>query len=98
MFSNLNLSKKLINFSIIIGFIFLFAVIYTIVCPDVEHWKGINKENDKNIYDKFFNRLYFSFTTMSTIGYGDISPVSKTARSLVLLQMFLFLLNIYLIF
>ena len=30
--------------------------------------------------------LYFSFVTMTTLGYGDISPVSATARALAYLQ------------
>ena len=27
-----------------------------------------------------FQRFYFSFITLSTVGYGDITPVSKIAR------------------
>lgn len=30
--------------------------------------------------------LYFSFVTLTTLGYGDITPVSATARSLAFLQ------------
>ena len=29
-----------------------------------------------------FNALYFSFVTLSTLGYGDITPVSSSARML----------------
>ena len=29
-----------------------------------------------------FTALYFSFITLSTVGYGDIAPVSKAARML----------------
>jgi voltage-gated potassium channel len=31
--------------------------------------------------------LYFSMTTITTIGYGDITPVSDTARMMVMVQM-----------
>ena len=30
--------------------------------------------------------LYFSFVTMTTLGYGDITPVSATARTLAYMQ------------
>ena len=35
---------------------------------------------DKSMSDS--NALYFSFVTLSTLGYGDITPVSSTARML----------------
>lgn len=92
------LKLKLKRLSIIIGFIILFAIIYTITCPKTDHWKGINEAQDKTLFDKFFNRLYFSLTTMTTIGYGDIIPVSKRARSIVLLQMFTLIIKLIIIF
>jgi hypothetical protein len=33
-----------------------------------------------------FNAFYFRFTTMSTVGFGDITPVSKVARTLAVLE------------
>jgi hypothetical protein len=33
-----------------------------------------------------FNALYFSFVTLTTIGYGDISPVAPSARTLAMLE------------
>jgi len=35
---------------------------------------------------KGFNALYFSFTTLSTVGYGDIVPVSGLARMLAMVE------------
>jgi len=35
---------------------------------------------------KGFEAVYFSFTTMSTVGYGDIVPVSRVARMLAMSQ------------
>jgi len=32
------------------------------------------------------NCLYFSFVTLTTLGYGDISPISQQARSLALVE------------
>lgn len=34
---------------------------------------------------EFFELIYFSFVTMSTLGYGDISPVSVEGRALAIL-------------
>jgi voltage-gated potassium channel len=33
-----------------------------------------------------FNAFYFSFVTLSTVGYGDITPVSKIARTLAAME------------
>ncbi|MES2922655.1 MAG: ion channel [Verrucomicrobiota bacterium] len=33
-----------------------------------------------------FNAFYFSFTTLSTLGFGDIAPVSKVARTLAIME------------
>jgi hypothetical protein len=38
-------------------------------------------------YDTLLQKLfYFSFVTMTTLGFGDISPVAPLARSLAYLQ------------
>jgi len=34
------------------------------------------------------NLLYFSMVTLTTVGYGDITPVHQTARSLAMLEAF----------
>jgi len=33
-----------------------------------------------------FNAFYFSFITLSTVGYGDITPISKVARMLAAME------------
>jgi hypothetical protein len=33
-----------------------------------------------------FTSLYFSFITLSTVGYGDIVPASKVARMLAMVE------------
>lgn len=47
---------------------------------DYTHWNGINKYHDRTLLSKFLNRLYFSSTTLSTVGYGDISPKSDSNK------------------
>lgn len=41
---------------------------------------------EKSIFEKYFNRLYFSVITGCLLGYGDVYPVSVRAKSLVSLQ------------
>lgn len=38
--------------------------------------------------DIYFHQLYFSFTTLTTTGLGDITPVTDQARSLVIIEQF----------
>jgi hypothetical protein len=33
-----------------------------------------------------FNAFYFSFVTLSTVGFGDVTPVSKAARTLAVME------------
>ena len=37
-------------------------------------------------YDNFADAVYYSYVTLTTLGYGDISPVSPIARFLVYLE------------
>jgi hypothetical protein len=37
-------------------------------------------------YDNFSNAAYYSFVTLTTLGYGDISPVAPVARFLVYME------------
>ena len=37
-------------------------------------------------YDNFANAVYYSYVTLTTLGYGDISPVSPLARFLVYIE------------
>ena len=60
----------------------VFTVVFCTLSDD--HWNGLDKENDTG-FKFFINRLYFTSTTFSTVGYGDISPKSVTAKCLVML-------------
>jgi len=56
----------------------LFGVIYHIMDKiDKSHF---NFAND-------FEAYYFSFSTMSTVGFGDIAPRTTTAKLVVIAQM-----------
>jgi hypothetical protein len=39
-----------------------------------------------SIFQKYFNRIYFSINTCCLLGYGDIYPVSNISKCLTMLQ------------
>jgi len=63
------------------------VIIFMIILSffDYTHWNGIQEEEDKSIPKKIFNRLYFLTSTISSVGYGDISPKSYLCKFIVIL-------------
>ena len=61
---------------------------------DYTHWNGILEEEDKSIAKKIFNRYYFVTTTLSSVGYGDISPKSYSCKLIVSLLQILIAIHI----
>ena len=41
------------------------------------HFNGLD---DERLSERLINRLYYVMTTVSTVGYGDISPKSPFAK------------------
>jgi hypothetical protein len=72
------------NLLIVVGFIMSMTVILTIVCRDYRHFNGLNRRDDANIYQALFDRFYFILVTISTMGYGDISPATNRAKASVI--------------
>lgn len=72
------LKESLIEIAII-------CIVFLIIlsCLDYTHWNGIYEEDDKSITKKVFNRYYFITTTISSVGYGDISPKSYICKFIV---------------
>lgn len=48
----------------------------------------------ENYFDKYFDRLYFSIVTGTTLGFGDIYPNSKLTKLLVILHLVILFLII----
>lgn len=89
------LYTPLIKLCCIVLCVLLFTSILTLVCWDTnKHFKGIDEESDKTWLQKFGNRFYFSTVTASSTGYGDVVPVSFTARAIVIGIIIVMLLNV----
>ena len=64
---------------------FLWAFLYTLLEDIFPHSFSIgNGDTDKS--NLFYVLLYFSFTTLTTVGFGDITPITHQARSLVIIE------------
>lgn len=74
----------------IVFIILSFAIIYSYIdFFDSQSFHGVNI-NDPN--EKSIDFIYFSFTTFTTIGYGDIYPVAWYAKIAVIFEMVVFYL------
>lgn len=70
----------MLHYYLYLGFIFTFALIYYVM--------GKNHLSDEL---DFFDSLYFSVVTQTTIGYGDIIPVSRVGKTVAMVQILLFI-------
>jgi hypothetical protein len=65
-------------------YILLFLIFSTlIIIPlDYKNWNGIDEINDRNLYKRVFDRLYYVSTAVAGVGDGLITPKSYTAKSI----------------
>ena len=69
--------------------ILLFTLLYfTLSKAGGEQFNGLDKESS------FLDHLYFAFTVQSTVGFGDIYPVSPMAKILVMAQQSVLILGV----
>ncbi|MGL4854225.1 MAG: potassium channel family protein, partial [Lentisphaeria bacterium] len=61
-----------------------FGTIYTLLFSiNPNHF---NLANNLATGDVWFELLYFSYITITSVGYGDITPASSVARSIIIIQ------------
>jgi ion channel len=65
---------------------FVFAYLYALL----EWWRPgaflINAANNPTGVTRWWDLLYFSFTCLTSVGFGEITPANDHARSLVMIQ------------
>ena len=65
---------------------FVFAYLYALI----EHWQPgafvINAANNPRGLTRWWDLLYFSFTCLTSVGFGEITPANDHARALVMIQ------------
>lgn len=69
------------EFTVILVITIIYAIGYSFMKP-----------SDFGFKDKL-DPFYFSFTTMSTVGYGDLSPKTWRAKMVVMSQQFFLLIS-----
>jgi hypothetical protein len=66
----------------------LIILIFALIYHSLGRFNGGYGKHNKL---SFFDSLYFSLTTHTTIGYGDIAPADTLTRSLVMCHMIILL-------
>jgi hypothetical protein len=86
------------NILIVLTMFTLFVALYMVLCRDARHFRGIDRELDQDWVYAFVSRLFFVVTTITTIGYGDITPLTIRCRLLtigIILCMFVLVLKFF---
>ena len=85
----LTLTKYLPRFCLYFLFILVWSYVYLVIeiwkpgSFNIETWQVLTEDTRRRLYNELY---YFSGVTITTLGFGDISPVTKIARSWVTLQ------------
>lgn len=74
----------MLHYYLYLTFILIFSLIYYVM--------GKEHLSDEL---SFFDALYFSVVTQTTIGYGDITPVSRVGKTVAMFQILLFIYLIH---
>lgn len=64
----------------------VWGLAYTLVAQISPHAFSFNTSSGTTSVMSGFTAIYFSFTTLMTVGYGDITPVADVARMLAMIE------------
>ena len=82
---------KTISKLLLLGFttILFFSCIFYLF--DHTHFHGIEEDHEEN---KFFHRFYFTITTLSSAGYGDITPKTIPVKIISCILQFILIISL----
>ena len=87
--------NKIIFVYVNLFLIFIFSLIYWYYGTSENLTFGPQFADDNNNNNiSYLSALYFTCTTMSTVGYGDIAPKSKLMQIIVIIQQIILILNL----
>ena len=69
------------SFKFLLGFI-----TFAVVGAAIEYY--LEGRNEESIFSSFFDSLWFTIVTITTVGYGDISPVTPLGKTWAMMEMF----------
>ena len=75
----------------------IFSIIFFLTCDDDDFY-GLEEKDYKTKTNRFMLIFYYCFITGSTVGYGDIHPVSIKSRFIAFLLIMISLMTIFNIF
>ena len=93
MYNILKLTKnKLTYIYVNLLLIFIFSIIYWYYGTPEHLTFGPQFSYNDNI--SYLSALYFTCTTHSTVGYGDITPKSKFMQTIIIIHLIILILNL----
>lgn len=70
--------------------VFSLAIFYTFITAMImfNAEEDLNPETGKYLFDNFFDAFYWAACTLTTVGYGDIYPISDIGRMISIISSF----------
>jgi len=90
------MNKKLKDYLKISGFSLTFIICFTtfLLTFDSSHFLGFEEEDDNTLPKKFFNRFYFTVTTLSSTGYGDTTAKTTEMKMISMFLQFILIVSV----